>query len=175
MEIPENQDPEKATGASKVRISEASPSLLAQRKTSTRREGVRLRDLFPTQKDTDTSDEDVRPPMLVLTSLRGPRVPNQGGFFQRIRRSRSKAAKAKAKARPRQTAPQSSLIDPAITNIEFLHRYNVLYSRAKLLRHFEAKRDLVDDNVSGDIFQDLKNHCEPAILGSNPGNFLTSR
>lgn len=44
--------------------------------------------------------------------------------------------------------------------IRILHQYNVLWARSKLLRHYEERNDLVDDEVAGRIQRDLQAYCK---------------
>ncbi|KAK0747167.1 hypothetical protein B0T18DRAFT_166221 [Schizothecium vesticola] len=48
-------------------------------------------------------------------------------------------------------------VDDGVLKIEFLHRYNIVWARSRLLRHFNEPEnvDLVDDKVAGQISQDL--------------------
>lgn len=53
-------------------------------------------------------------------------------------------------------------VDDGVSKIETLHRYNVLWARSKLLRHFHQPRsvDLVSDEVAGEIYEDLQKYCK---------------
>jgi len=44
--------------------------------------------------------------------------------------------------------------------IESLHRYNILWARSKLLRHYETDHDLLDDAVADRILNDLHAYCK---------------
>ncbi|KAM5357471.1 hypothetical protein ACJZ2D_016237 [Fusarium nematophilum] len=153
----ENQDLEGNTNGRRLSFE------LPARRSSTGLEGIRLRDLFRAQIDTDGPESTPAlgpmPPSLVKQSI-GPQMlslhavppsPIPVDVLNQTIQTRQPL---------RNQAPISAEADTRhLSYIEFIHRYNVLYSRARLLKHFESKRDLVDEAVSKEIFQDLKNHC----------------
>ena len=47
-----------------------------------------------------------------------------------------------------------------VVDIEFLHRYNVLWARTKLLQHYYETKDLVDNAVAEQINKDLHEYCK---------------
>lgn len=59
--------------------------------------------------------------------------------------------------------------DDGALKIEFLHRYNILWARSRLLGWFHKPQDvdLVDDEVAGEIYQDLCEYCKSAIFSQS--------
>ena len=53
-------------------------------------------------------------------------------------------------------------------NIEFLHRYSILWTRSRLLRHYHKPKDLVDDGVADQIRKDLHAYCELGAISPWP-------
>ncbi|KAK0740344.1 hypothetical protein B0T18DRAFT_417771 [Schizothecium vesticola] len=59
--------------------------------------------------------------------------------------------------------------------IEFLHRYSILWTRSRLLRHYHEPKDLVDDGVADHIREDLhaySNALQDYRLFRTEGHFL---
>lgn len=61
------------------------------------------------------------------------------------------------------------------SKIEFLQQYNVLWARAKLLRHYNEPKDLVDDEVADRLQSDLQRYCKAAVDTHFNGSGCPSR
>ena len=150
MAVSETKDLEKATGALDEGISESRI--------------VKPQAVISSLPDDDFS-LDPEPPLRSLTTLRGrrPMVHTRRGFREYMHDQKVKAKiwlKEGPRVRKRPLDGEGDAIsDKEISHIEFLHRYSILSSRVKVLRHFNGEDGkLRDPSVVSEVLRDLSEY-----------------
>ncbi|KAK4161613.1 hypothetical protein QBC43DRAFT_357478 [Cladorrhinum sp. PSN259] len=90
------------------------------------------------------------PPMRMMTSMRGRDIERLKlrSFFERLY-DRLRGENDSGGIQPPPAKAER-------LRIEFLHRYNILWARSKLFRHYESDHDLLEDVVAEQILNDLR-------------------